>query len=110
MQCDLRLQISCIKSPPEHYLEFNAENVGKVPEISGVFQLLDKDKKVTMIKGAMNIKEALDEAIEGHNDAAWFEWEADEMFTKRESELIQQYMQKYGEMPGGGMDELDDLF
>lgn len=110
MQCDLRVQISAIKSPPEHYLEFNAENVSKVPEVSGVYQLLDKDKKVIVIKGAMNIRQMLDEAIEEKKDAAWFEWEADEMFTKRESELIQQYMQKYGEMPGGGMDELDDLF
>jgi hypothetical protein len=32
------------------------------------------------------------------------------MYTKRESELLQQYLQQYGEMPGGGMDELDDLF
>lgn len=110
LQCDLRLQICGIKSPPEHYLEFNAENVGKVPEVSGVYQLLGNDKKVISIKGAMNIRQALDEAMQDNKNAVWFEWEADEMFTKRESELIQQYMQKYGEMPSGGMDELDDLF
>ena len=31
------------------------------------------------------------------------------MFSKRESELVQQHLQKYGEMPSGGEDE-DDLF
>jgi hypothetical protein len=30
----------------------------------------------------------------------------DKMYTKRETELLQQYMQKYGKMPGGG----DELF
>jgi hypothetical protein len=32
------------------------------------------------------------------------------MYTKRESELIQQHLQQYGELPGGGDDDLDDLF
>jgi formate dehydrogenase beta subunit len=32
------------------------------------------------------------------------------MYTQRESELIQQYLQRYGKMPGGGADDLDDLF
>ncbi len=31
------------------------------------------------------------------------------MYTKRETELLQQYMQKHGKMPGGG-DESDELF
>lgn len=110
LQCDLRLQISGIKLPPEHYLEFNAENVSQVPGDAGVYQLLDKDKKVISIKGAMNLRQELDREIEENENARWFEWETDEMFTKRESELIQQHLQKYGKMPGGGMDELDDLF
>ena len=110
LQCDLRLQISGIKLTPEHYIEFNAENVSKVPGDAGVYQLLDKDKNVISIKGAMNIRQELDREIQENENAKWFEWEADEMFTKRESEFIQQYLQKYGKMPGGGMDELDDLF
>jgi formate dehydrogenase beta subunit len=32
------------------------------------------------------------------------------MYTRRESELIQQYLQEHGALPGGGADELDDLF
>ena len=31
------------------------------------------------------------------------------MYSKRESELLQRYLQQHGEMPTGG-DELDDLF
>ncbi len=110
LQCDLRLQISRIKLPPEHYLEFNAENVSQVPGDAGVYQLLDKDKKVISIRGVMNIRQELDREIQGNENARWFEWELDEMYTKRESELIQQHIQKYGKMPGGEMGELDDLF
>ncbi len=43
-------------------------------------------------------------------NAAWFEFEEDKMYSKRESELIQQYVQEHGEMPGGGDSDLDDLF
>jgi hypothetical protein len=32
------------------------------------------------------------------------------MFSKRESELIQEYLQQHGCMPPGEEDELDDLF
>ena len=32
------------------------------------------------------------------------------MYTKRESELIQQHLSQFGELPAGGDDELDDLF
>ncbi|MDY6863028.1 MAG: FAD-dependent oxidoreductase, partial [Thermodesulfobacteriota bacterium] len=111
LQCDLRLLISEVALPPEHYLEFNSENVSKVPEVAGVYQLLDETKKPIVIKGSMNIREDIDRELEENENVTWFEWEADEMYTKRESELIQQHLQKYGEMPsGGGADDLDDLF
>jgi hypothetical protein len=33
------------------------------------------------------------------------------MYSKRESELIQEYLQQHGRMPAGeGDDDLDDLF
>ena len=32
------------------------------------------------------------------------------MYSRRESEWIQKYVQEHGEMPGGGDDDLDDLF
>jgi hypothetical protein len=32
------------------------------------------------------------------------------MYTQRKGELIQQYLQQHEKMPGGGKEELDDLF
>ncbi|MCK4445075.1 MAG: hypothetical protein KAW09_11065 [Thermoplasmata archaeon] len=42
-------------------------------------------------------------------DAKYFTFEEDRMYTKRESELIQQFLQNKGSMPRYN-DELDDLF
>ena len=72
--------------------------------------LAGDDKKATLIKGTENIRAALDEKLSAGTDAAWFMWEEDGMYTKRESELIQQHLNQYGEMPGGGDDDLDGLF
>jgi hypothetical protein len=60
------------------------------------------------IKGAANLRHELLIALD--ENAAWFEYEEDKMFSQRESELIQKYLQEHGEMPGGGADDLDDLF
>ena len=50
----------------------------------------------------------LAESLEFRPDAKIFDFEEDKMYSTRESELIQQHLQQYGEMPGGG-DE-DDLY
>jgi NADPH-dependent glutamate synthase beta subunit-like oxidoreductase len=110
LQCDLRLYMGCNPSPPEKWLPFNEENLNEVPEEEGVFQLLDKEHNVLAIKGTANLRESLLEQLEENEKAAWFEFEEDKMYSQRESELIQQYLQKHGIMPGGGDDELDDLF
>jgi len=49
-------------------------------------------------------------ARDENENAALFEFEEDKMFSRRESELIQKYLQAHGKMPGGGVDGLDDLF
>jgi NADPH-dependent glutamate synthase beta subunit-like oxidoreductase len=111
LQCHLRQQITPIILPPEVWLSFDMENVEKVPETEGVFQLLDTDKKIIKIKGTTNLRKDLLESLENPGNSVYFEWEEDPMYTKRESELIQQYLQEHGEMPGGGADDdLDDLF
>jgi len=110
LQCDLRLYMGCNPSPPEKWLAFNEENISQVPEDEGVFQLVDEEHNVLAIKGTANLRKALLEELEENERAAWFEFEEDKMYSQRESELIQQYLQKHGEMPGGGDDELDDLF
>jgi len=104
-----RLAMRQIAAPPEHILAFTEENVLKVPAAEGAFRLMDEDKKPIAIKGTANMQELLLRRLETYETAKYFDYEEDKMFSKRESELIQQHLQKYGEMPFGGADE-DDLF
>jgi len=90
-------------------LPFDAEHIGQIPETEGVFQLLDRDYQVLSIKGAANLRQELLAALDANSKAAWFEFAEDKMYSKRESELLQKYLQQHGEMPTGG-DELDELF
>lgn len=108
-ESDLRPAMGKTMAPPEHMLAFTEENVLKVPAAEGAFQLMDEDKKPIAIKGTANMQELLLEYLETFKSAKYFDYEEDKMFSKRESELVQQHLQKYGEMPSGGEDE-DDLF
>jgi len=111
LRCYLRQEITPIVLPPERWLPLNDEAIESVPDTEGVFQLLDAEKKVIRITGTADMRQGLKECLENPGDARWFIWEGDPMYTKRESELIQQYLQQHGEMPGGGGDDdLDDLF
>jgi hypothetical protein len=112
LACNLRLLIEKSDFPPRENgaLELTAETVATIPESEGVFQLLDVEKKVLSIRGVSNLKDALMEAVDDDGEARFFVYEEETMYTKRESELIQQYLQEHGELPGGGEDELDDLF
>jgi NADPH-dependent glutamate synthase beta subunit-like oxidoreductase len=111
LQCHIRKSITPVVLPPEKWLSLNTETVNAVPETEGVFQLLDNDKNVIRISGTANLRSSLNECLENPNEAVYFTLEEDPMFTKRESEVIQQYLQKHGQLPGaGGDDDLDDLF
>lgn len=110
LQCDLRVGMTPVAHPPEKWLEFSEAAVNGVPESEGVYQLLDEAKNVLSIKGVVNLREALMEQLESNEKARYFVFEEDRMYTQRESELIQRYLQKYGKLPEGGEDELDDLF
>jgi len=110
LQCDVRLHMACNPHPPEKWLPFNEENIKQVPETEGVYQLLDEAHNVLVIKGTANLLNDLQNELEESDKAAWFEFEEDKMYSKRESELIQKYLQEHGEMPGGGNSDLDDLF
>lgn len=110
LQCDLRLTMQCNPSPPSKGLPFNKESVDAMPESEGVFRLLDEEHHVLMIQGTANLKDSLLEELGGNKRAAFFEFEEDKMFSRRESEWIQNHLQEHGEMPGGGDDDLDDLF
>lgn len=112
LQCDLRLEMTPVIFPPEveKWLEFTPEILNSVPEVEGVFQLLDEGKEVLQITGTMNLRQGLEEALHQSEKAKYFLFEENPMYTKRESELIQQYLKDHGRMPGGGLNELDDLF
>lgn len=109
LQCDLRLYLSKPPAPPEKWLAFNEENIQLIPDTEGVFQLLNEDKEVTAIVGTMTLQQDLLDKLEDGSSAAFFTYIEDPMYTKRESELIQQHLQKYGKLPEGD-DDLDDLF
>jgi NADPH-dependent glutamate synthase beta subunit-like oxidoreductase len=109
LKCDLRLLVRHNPLPPEKYLKFNIDTIETVPSEEGVIQFLDDKKEVYHIKGTDNMKETLLEILDDNEKASYFIYEADPMFTKRESELLQQYLQKHGKLPDSG-DDLDDLF
>ncbi len=109
LQCDLRLKLQPVILPPEQWIPFNAETIKEVPEKEGVFQLLNQEKTVILISGSVNLCQALQEQLNTNDKASYFVYELDPMFTKRETELIQQYVQVHGEMPEGNLD-LDELF
>jgi len=92
------------------WTEFVLENLATVPEKEGVYQLLDEQENIIYIKGAMNLHRELQDQLELNKKARFFMYEVEQMYAKRESELLQQYITEHGEMPGGGEDELEDLF
>ncbi len=87
-------------------LRLDEANVTDVPETAGVFRLYDENMEVVYIKGTENLKEGIMAEI---GRAVYFDYEEDEMYTMRESELIQEFLQTHGRMPKLN-DEVDDLF
>ena len=81
-----------------------------IPAVEGVYQLLGEDRVATKIAGATDLAGALREELAAESPAPFFVYESDPMYTKRESELIQQFLAEHGRMPSGGEDDLDDLF
>ena len=116
LQCDLRLNISPVIFPPEvsktgqakEDLAFTEEHIKQAPAKEGVYILLNESKETILIKGAINVRESLLEQS-NNSKAKYFHYEIDPMYTKKESELIQVYLAKYGKLPSGG-DELDELY
>jgi hypothetical protein len=74
--------------------------------------LLDAEKRIIRICGTPHLRQDLRKCLQNPGEAKFFTWEEDPMYTKRESELLQRYLQQYGELPGGGGgdDDLNDLF
>ena len=111
LKCNLAAKIEDMVLPPESWLELNAANVAGVITESGVYQLLDADKKALVIKGVENLREGLEAMLDKSDIAKYFVVEEAPFFSQRENQLVQAYMEQYGAMPPGvGADEMDDLF
>jgi len=110
LRCDLRLRIRQPMLPPEKWLKLDIEYVSKVPEVEGVFRLLDENKIVIYIKGAINLRRELMEQVSTNKEARYFLYEEAKMFTMRESELLQQFMKKHGKMPKQNVGLEEDLY
>ncbi|MFQ5979366.1 MAG: FAD-dependent oxidoreductase [Candidatus Heimdallarchaeota archaeon] len=111
LQCDLRLALSPVQFPPEKWLPFERKSIDEISEKSGVVQLLDVGKEVILIQGTISLRASLLDLLGSSEDAHFFVAEEDEMYTKRESELIQQFLQAHGSLPRGNESDLeDDLF
>jgi predicted molibdopterin-dependent oxidoreductase YjgC len=107
----IRLQISAPIMPPDKGLtEFNARSIQDIPKIEGVFRLFDADKRVICIKGTMNLFEEMNDKLRSLEKARYFNWEEDPMYSKRENELLQQYIQQYDCLPEGNAELDDDLY
>ncbi len=109
LRCDFRFRLSPVRLPPEKWLAFCGDAVGQVPPAEGAFQLLDAAKNVIFIAGTPNLRRALQEQLSAQSEARYFTYDLDPMYTKRESELIQQFLQRHGRLPRLN-DEVDDLF
>jgi NADPH-dependent glutamate synthase beta subunit-like oxidoreductase len=106
LQCDLRLFLGCNPSPPARVIQMTRENIEQVPVKEGVYQLYDQDRNILAIKGTADLRKSLLLDLAQNDKTTWFAFEADPMYSRRESELIQQYVQAHGEMPGDGNDDL----
>ena len=109
LRCDLRFHISAPMLPPENWLEFSAQNISEVPEIEGACQLFDEKRDIIYIKGTVNLRQELEEQLKTNDKARYFLYEEEPMYTKKESELLQQFLQQHGQLPPQNLD-LDDLF
>ncbi|MFQ6116777.1 MAG: 2Fe-2S iron-sulfur cluster-binding protein [Candidatus Bipolaricaulia bacterium] len=104
----LEIEFTPPLQPPGQWSALTRHNLEAVPEREGVYQLLDEDQNIIYIAGTMNLRQALREQL-ANERAHYFGYEEEPMYTMRESELLQRYLQEHGRMPELN-DELADLF
>ncbi|OGC74965.1 MAG: hypothetical protein A2145_00670, partial [candidate division Zixibacteria bacterium RBG_16_40_9] len=109
LRCDLRLKIPRVCLPPQKYLEFTEEKIKSIPDNEGVFQLLDQYQKVILISGTLHLRQSLLTELKSRKNACYFICEENQMYTQRETELLQQFLQRNGKLPQGN-EAIDDLY
>ncbi|MCK4781056.1 MAG: FAD-dependent oxidoreductase, partial [Candidatus Lokiarchaeota archaeon] len=110
LRCDLRFEISAVELPPQKWIELTSESIQNVPETEGAIQILNENQEIILIQGTPNLRLGLEEQLLTNSKACYFDYDEDPMYTKRESELLQQFMQEFGRFPAGNEDLDDDLF
>lgn len=110
LRCDLRLCIQQAPQPPEKWLPFKEESLKTVPEIEGVYLLLNEKKETIYIKGTLNLRKELEQQLATNKKAKYFIIEEAKMFTIRESELLQQFIKRHGKMPEQNVEIEEDLY
>ena len=110
LHCDCRALLQSNPSPPKPAVQpLESDHVQAVPRKAGVFQLFDTNMDVLTISGCTDLFSGLSQALVS-SGATWFSYEESEMYSQRENELLQKYIQEHGHMPFGSGDDLDELF
>jgi Pyruvate/2-oxoacid:ferredoxin oxidoreductase delta subunit len=105
----LGLVPSILPPSQEAWAVLSKENLASVPQVEGVYQLSDQNRGVVQISGTLDLKEELSKELHNASDILYFNYVIDPMFMMRERQLIQQYLEKYGDLPQKNK-EIDDLF
>ncbi|MBI2932734.1 MAG: FAD-dependent oxidoreductase [Planctomycetes bacterium] len=110
LQCDLRLTLRTPAMPPAEadLREVSAARAQEAPAKEGVLKLFGADRVLLQITGTANLREELGKYVSNER-TRYFAFELDPYYTKRESELLQAYLQEHGRLPEG-VENLDDLY
>lgn len=109
LQCSARFELHQLPHAPERTDRFplTSDCVFAVPEKEGVLILYDQNGEIISIKGTPNLQHEVKQSITNEK-ARLFSYEIDPFYTKRESEMLQAYLQTHGSLPGSS--DLDELF
>jgi predicted molibdopterin-dependent oxidoreductase YjgC len=103
------LRFASVKLPPEDYRALTDENIDAAPQASGVYQLIDERGTILYIKGADDIRQDLREMAKTVDKARFFTFELHGMFSMRENEMLQKFLNKHGKLPEVN-NEIADLY
>jgi formate dehydrogenase (NADP+) beta subunit len=104
-----KLTFAAVTLPPEDNREFTEENIQTVPEVNGVYRLLDEKLETIYIRGADNMRSDLLEKKQSVGKARFFRFEEHDMYSTRENEMLQQHLKKFGALPEVN-NEIADLY
>jgi ferredoxin len=94
--------------PPDERRFKIPEEVSALPSAPGVFTLLDTSGEVLRIAGVADLVSGVTQVLgePSGEAAAWFRFEAEPMYTQRETELLAKYASEHGHLPAGN--DLDE--